>query len=207
MGHSKTQRYIPLMKIYLTEQRDKLPQHIDVLKKKKIMAYERSKLREETAILVIDTQKPIDHFRLDFLFDYKIFPDHIMVALAQWDMEKRRMRVGDTIAQQVYIPPTTIFSQKIVFGVRINEIIDTPYQKGFSYETLEGHVEKGISTFTVEQQSGRIIFRIQTYSAPGNSLTRLLGPVLSVPYQTFCTREALKHVAEQLRAESEADGK
>jgi tRNA C32,U32 (ribose-2'-O)-methylase TrmJ len=60
----------------------------------------------------------------------------------QWTDENRKMRVGDTIAQQVYIPPTKTFSQKIIFGVRVNEIIDQVTEKGFSYETLEGHVEK-----------------------------------------------------------------
>lgn len=191
------------MKIYLTDQYSKLPQHIDFLKQRNVMVYEKSRLKEKATILEIDTQKPLAHFHLDFLFDYKIFPGRIMVSLTQWALENRRMKVGDTIAQQVYIPPTKIFSQKIVFGVRISEIIDTPYKKGFSYETLEGHVEKGISTFTVEQRNGRILFRIQTHSTPSSPLARFLGPIFSVPYQTFCTREALEHVAVLLRVESE----
>lgn len=191
------------MKIYLTDQYGKLPQHIDFLKQRNVMVYEKSTLKEKTTILGIDTQKPLAHFRLDFLFDYKIFPGHIMTSLTQWALENRRMKVGDTVAQQVYIPPTKTLSQKLVFGVRISEIIDTPYKKGFSYETLEGHVEKGISAFTVEQQNGRILFRIQTHSTPSSPLSRFLGPIFSLPYQAFCTREALKHVAALLRAESE----
>ena len=108
------------------------------------------------------------------------------------------MKIGDTIAQQVYIPPTKVFSQKIIFGVRINQIIDQTNRKGFSYETLEGHVEKGISTFTLEQVNNIITFNIQTFSTPGNILTKLLGPVFSVPYQTFCTKNALENVKRQL---------
>ena len=34
------------------------------------------------------------------------------------------MKIGDTIAQQANIPPFKNFSQKIIFGVRINEIIN-----------------------------------------------------------------------------------
>ena len=135
---------------------------------------------------------------LDFLFDYKIFPDNIMTYKTQWADENRKMKIGDTIAQQVYIPPTKIFSQKNIFGVRINEIINQVHKKGFSYETLEGHVEKGVSTFTVEQLNDNIIFKVQTFSSPGNILTKILGPVFSIPYQTFCTKSALNNVKSQL---------
>jgi len=75
-------------------------------------------------------------------------------------------------------------------------------KKGFSYETLEGHVEKGISTFTVEQiDNSKLIFRVCTYSSPDNILTKLLGPIFSIPYQTFCTKSALRNVKRQIEAQ------
>ena len=79
-------------------------------------------------------------------------------------------------------------------------MINQPDRKGFSYETLEGHAEKGISTFTVEQSGNKILFKIQTYSTPGNFFTKLAGPVFSIPYQSFCTGAALRHVKRQLDA-------
>lgn len=186
------------MKIYLTDQKNKFKRHLDFLKTKKVMDYDKSRLIEKITAIDIDTTKKIDQLNLDFLFDYQIFPGHIMTFKNEWSEENRKMRIGDTIAQQVYLPPTRTFSQKIIFGVRINEIIDQAEKKGFSYETLEGHVEKGISTFTLEQMDNKIVFKIQTYSTPGNILTTLLGPIFSVPYQTFCTRRALKNVKRQL---------
>lgn len=186
------------MKIYLTDQKNKFKQHLDFLKSKGVMAYDKTRLTEKITTIEINTSKKIDQLNLDFLFDYKIFPNHIMTFKNQWSEENRKMRIGDTIAQQVYIPPTKTFSQKIIFGVRVNEIIDQADKKGFSYETLEGHVEKGISTFTVEQQDNKIIFKVHTHSAPGNILTKLLGPIFSVPYQTYCTKTALKNVKRQL---------
>ena len=162
------------------------------------MPYDKTLLTEKTTTINIDSNKTIATLDTKFLFDYKIFPDNIMTFLTQWGAEKRDMQVGDTIVQQVYLPPTKIFSQKIVFGVRINEIISQSDKKGFSYETLEGHVEKGVSTFTIEQIDKDIIFKIQTFSTPGNILTKLLGPIFSVPYQTFCTKTALKNVKQQL---------
>lgn len=162
------------------------------------MSYNKSRLTEKITTINIITTKKIEQLNLDFLFNYQIFPENIMTFETQWSDENRKMNVGDTIAQQVYIPPVKALSQKLIFGVRINEIIDRPDRKGFSYETLEGHVEKGISTFTVEQLDDKLIFKIQTYSKPGNLLTKLVGPIFSVPYQAFCTKTALNHIKQQL---------
>jgi hypothetical protein len=186
------------MKIYLTDQKNKFKLHLDLLKTKKVMYYDKSRLKNKISTIDINTTKKFDQLNLDFLFDYQIFPDNIMTFKNEWKDQSRKMKIGDTIAQQVYIPPTGTLSQKIIFGVRINEVIDQADKKGFSYETLKGHVEKGVSTFTVEQLDNKIIFKIQTYSTPGNILTKLLGPIFSVPYQTFCTETALKNVKRQL---------
>jgi hypothetical protein len=184
--------------IYLTDQRNKFKKHLDFLKTKKVVGYDKSQLTERNTTIDINTTKRLDQLNLNFLFDYKIFPENIMTFKNQWTDENRKMKIGDTIAQQVYLPPTKIFSQKIIFGVRINEIIDQADKKGFSYETLEGHVEKGVSTFTIEQLGNKIIFKVQTYSTPGNIFTKVLGPIFSVPYQTFCTMTALHNVKRQL---------
>ena len=186
------------MKIYLKDQKYKFKKHLDFLKTKKVMKYDKSQLTEKITTIDINTTKTLEQLNLDFLFDYQIFPENIMIFKNQWNDENRKMKIDDTIAQQVYIPPTKVFSQKIIFGVRINQIIDQTNRKGFSYETLEGHVEKGISTFTVEQVGEKIVFNIQTFSTPGNILTKLLGPIFSVPYQTFCTKNALENVKRQL---------
>ena len=186
------------MKIYLTDQKNKLKKHLDFLKTNKVMDFDKSRLIEKITTLDIDTTKKLDQLNLDFLFDYQIFPDNIMTFKNEWTDQSRKMKTGDTIVQQVYIPPTRNFSQKIIFGVRIKEVIEQPDKIGFSYETLEGHVEKGISTFTIEQHQNKIIFKVHTNSTPGNVLTKLLGPIFSVPYQTFCTKTALKNVKRQL---------
>jgi hypothetical protein len=186
------------MKIYLKDQNTKFKKHLDYLKSKGVMYYKKTRLTEKITTIQINTTKKIDQLNLDFLFNYEIFPDTIMTFKNQWTDENRKMKIGDTIAQQVFIPPTKTFSQKIIFGVRVNDIFDQVDKKGFSYETLEGHVEKGISTFTVEQFDNKLIFKVQTYSTPGNVLTKLIGPFFSVPYQSFCTKKALKNVKQQL---------
>jgi hypothetical protein len=162
------------------------------------MTFDKTKLKEKTTTIDINTERTVDQINLDFLFDYKIFPSHIMTYLTQWKQENRKMRIGDTILQQAFIPPAQAFSQKIIFGVRINNIIDNVDRKGFSYVTIKGHVEKGESTFTIENSDRGLIFKIMTFSAPGNLLTMLVGPIFTVPYQRYCTRAALENVKRQL---------
>lgn len=189
------------MKVYLTDQINNFKKHLHFLKTSEIMPYDKKSLKEKTTTVELQTNRNLDQLNLDFLFDYQIFPDNIMTFITQWTEENRKMKVGDTIAQQVYIPLTKILSQKIIFGARVNEIIDKADRKGFSYETLDGHVEKGVSTFIVEQLDNKLLFKIQTYSTPGNIITKLLGPIFSVPYQTFCTKTALENVKRQIETQ------
>jgi hypothetical protein len=162
------------------------------------MKYDRSTLTEKISSVSINTNKELSQLKIDFFFNYEIFPGNIMSSLTQWIYENRTMREGDTILQQAFIPPVKSFSQKILFAVRINEIINEENRIGYSYETVEGHVEKGISIFTLEKNSSDILFKIHTFSSPGNLLTRMLGPVVSIPYQAYCTRKCLEHVKVQL---------
>jgi len=188
------------MKIFLTDQTKNFSRHLDELKKKSVMKYDKNRLKESISSIDLESY-PSD---IQILWDYLIFPSSIMSFLTEWSVDNRKMKVGDTIVQQVYIPPIRAFSQKVVFGVRISEIIDEPTRKGFIYETLEGHVEKGISTFTVEQANQSTIFKIQTYSTPGNMLTRLMGPIFSIPYQRFSTKRALLNVKRQIEKSTKA---
>ncbi|MCG2794018.1 MAG: DUF1990 domain-containing protein [Weeksellaceae bacterium] len=162
------------------------------------MNYDKVKLIEKITEIDIETKKSINGIDLKFLFHYKIFPDNILIFKTQWNDENREIKIGDTILQQVFIPPLKSFSQKIIFGVRIKEIINEENRKGFSYETLEGHVEKGISTFTIEDFNQKITFKIHTFSTPGNIFSKLLAPIFSIPYQTYCTKQALKNVKNQI---------
>ncbi len=186
------------MRIYLTDQSINFAKHLEYLKRQPIIQYDPSKLIEKTTVIPIDTNKNLQDLDTAFLFDYKIFPPNIMTFLTQWNYENREMQIGDSIVQQAFIPPTPQFSQKIIFGARINNIIKERTRLGFSYETLKGHVEIGISTFTIESiDDNKTIFKIHTFSKPGNLLTQLVGPIFSVPYQTFCTWQALLNVKRQ----------
>jgi hypothetical protein len=186
------------MKIFLTDQSNHFEDHLKTLIGKPTMAFDKRMLTEKVSAIDINVDTDFQHLDLSFLFDYKIFPAHIISSLAEWTLEGREMKVGDTILQQAFLPPLKVLSQKIIFGVRVNNIIKDASRKGFSYETIEGHAEKGESTFTIEKTDNGILFKITTFSAPGTYLSKLVGPIFTSPYQAYCTRKALANVKHQL---------
>ncbi len=184
------------MKIFLTDQKKNFPVLLKELIALPLSETKSVKLIAQTSSIEIPaaTGEAVN----DILFDYRIFPPTIMTHLSQWSLEGRKMEIGDTILQQVYVPPFPGVSQKIIFGVRIDKITNEPNKIGFSYSTLEGHVEKGTSGFYFESVGERKFFRIETFSAPGNLLSKLTGPFFARPYRAFCTQKALEHVKKQV---------
>ncbi len=185
------------MKIYFTDQTPRLHTHLEALKAKPVRKYSKKELTEKKVSTLIQVAKPLKDLDLRFFFDYSVFPENLLTYLAQWQAERRNMQVGDTIVQQTFIPPIKSFSQKIVFGSRISEITDQPFKKSFSYETLQGHPERGINSFIFEEKEGGIFFSVHVYTTPGNLLTRLVGPFFTMPYVEYSIRQALAHVKQQ----------
>lgn len=182
------------MKLTLRNHNNQLEQHLNQLKKSSIHEFEKGLLKEKKTAIVVESNISLAELAGHVLYSYQIFPENILIHVAEWKLEKREMQLGDTIAQKVFLPPIPFFSIKVIFGVRITEIIQEEQRIGFSYTTLEGHAEKGISTFTIEERDGIKQFVIHTFSEPGNALSRLAASWFTDPYQNYCTRRALKLV-------------
>lgn len=61
---------------------------------------------------------------------------------------------------------------------RIVGVIDEPDRWGFAYGTLPGHPEQGEECFVVSCSDNDVIrFEIIAFSRPGDSLTRVAGPI------------------------------
>lgn len=183
------------MKIFFTDQQKHFERHLVELKDSNVIPYQRGLIKHKVHKQIIHNSFS-DLFFSGF-FDYKIFPTHILTALPQWIEENRTIQPGDTIVQQINIPPSSILSQRLIMGVRIKEVFNSDSCKGFSYETLTGHVEKGISTFKIEPQKNFSVFTIETHSAPGLAFLKLFQP-FSTLYQDYCTNQALLNVSLML---------
>ena len=155
-------------------------------------------LPEKTTEVALGCSGPINSYRTDFLFAYDIFPRFIMRAESQWICENRAMRVGDIIVQRAVLPPIG-FGLCAEFAVRISAIFSEPGKVGFAYETLAGHLERGVSEFYFEERAAKLFFVIHTFSEPGHWLSRLGGGAFTLPYQRWCTRQALKHVKQRFQ--------
>jgi hypothetical protein len=155
-------------------------------------------LPEKTSEIALGYSGPLSSYRTDFLFAYDIFPRFLMRAEAQWIREHRTMRVGDIIVQRAVLPPIG-FGLCAEFAVRVSALISEPSKLGFAYETLVGHLERGVSEFYFEERAGALFFVIHTYSEPAHWLSRL-GRPFSLVYQKWCTEQALKHVKQRFES-------
>lgn len=186
------------MKVFTTDQKSNLPNYLECFKSYAAIKYTKDTLKHKTSTAIIQCSS-FATLSFNNFFNYKIFPPNILQAYPQWVHENREMKVNDVIVQQIQVPPCISFSQKVIMGVRIKEVFHSNTYQGFSYETLEGHVEKGISTFKVELNSNILTFTIETYSAPNNLILSMLQPLTSL-YQDYCTKKALDYTVAILTA-------
>src|SRR5262249_38087126 len=155
-------------------------------------------LPEKTTEIALGCSGPISSYRTEFLFAYDIFPRFLMRAEPQWIRESRAMRVGDIIVQRAVLPPVG-FGLCAEFAVRISALFSEPNRLGFAYDTLAGHLERGVSEFYFAERVGEVFFVIHTHSEPAHWFSQLGGGIFSVLYQRWCTRQALKHVQRRFR--------
>jgi uncharacterized protein (UPF0548 family) len=185
------------MNISAFDQTNQFVFYLQKFKNSGVIQYDQAQLASKKTCIIIDTKRSFEVISIP-LYAYQIFPKNIMTHFTQWAHEEREMKEGDTVVQQIFIPPFKALSQKIICGVRIKEIISEPNRKGFSYETLLGHVEKGISIFTLEKIGTEVFFVIETFSAPANLLAKWLKHVFSLPYQAYCTKKALQYLKRNI---------
>ncbi len=150
-------------------------------------------LPEKVSRIRLNARGPMQDWDIKFLFDYEVFPSNILQFHAEWKGYGRCMEVGDIIIQNVMIPPIK-FGVCLEFAVRITKLINETNKIGFVYETLSGHVERGISEFYFESCLDGQYFTIQTYSEPAQLIARLTKNFIALPYQEWCTKQALKFV-------------
>jgi len=146
--------------------------------------------RESSVLIPCPT--PLTECDLSFFYNYDIFPRSIMTHKTQWGEEARPMRRGDLILQRVVLPPAPLGLRVDIF-VRISEVVEESDKVGFSYETLSGHLEMGVASFSLTQEKQAVRFIIHTLSRPGHWVSIMATPI-TLFYQRWCTKKALCHV-------------
>ena len=188
------------MKLFLFDQHKRLERFFPVFKPIGMSYDSHTVLREKVTSVVVPgfSVSDLTTCNLDFLFDYVVFPTSIMKYATEWKQQGRTMQKGDIIIQQASAPPLAL-SLKMVFAVRVVDMFRSPTKVGFSYGTLKGHAEMGISEFYFSVQDGVVRANIHTYSAPGALLTRMVAPFITLPYQQYCTNRALQRMSESFQ--------
>jgi hypothetical protein len=151
---------------------------------------------ERTSSITLGLTKPLENCELEFLFNYEVFPPTILTADTEWRTDgRKKMRAGDVIVQRVFAPPVGA-GLCLEFAVKVRQVFFDSSRAGFSYETLDGHAERGISEFYFASDPEGLRFFIHTFSEPGHWTSRAMASV-SVLYQSWCTRQALQYVRKQ----------
>lgn len=127
---------------------------------------------------------------LGVLLRYDVFPAHRMRHHVCTD--DRQLRSGALVVQRLIAGPMAV-----EVAVRVDDVFDERTRgghAGFTYTTLQGHVERGTATFSVGlDEAGAPLLRIESWSRPGNALMFLGRPFLR-GLQRSSVHEAVRHV-------------
>jgi hypothetical protein len=181
------------VKVFLRDQRPHLAAHLPAFRQQPLSYSDASRFRDRRVDVPIPWPSPVpalDTLNFDFLFDYNVFPENILVFAADWMGQGRGLGPGDVIVQQAFLPPWRL-SVKCVFAVRILETYRLPDRVGFRYGTLAGHAEQGESEFYFERYGAALRAVIHTQSRPGLLASRLAAPFFTYPYQAYCARQGV----------------
>lgn len=144
---------------------------------------------------------PLSKWNTEFFFDYQIFPAKVLRFCGEWQPHQRTMRVGDIIVQRLQIPPY-VPCCSLEFAVRIRSVVRDANRYSFAYETLVGHAECGVAEFILELQNDTLVFRIQTHSQPGIWMPKFADQWIAIPFQTWCTQQAMQQVRRRFRSDN-----
>jgi uncharacterized protein (UPF0548 family) len=127
---------------------------------------------------------------VEVLMRYDVFPAHRM----RHHVCTRGgiLRTDALVIQRLFAGPLAVEA-----AVRVDEVFDERARggpAGFTYTTLQGHVERGTATFSVGLDGrGVPVLKIESWSRPGNALATMGRPLIR-RIQRSSVQEALRHV-------------
>ena len=125
----------------------------------------------------------------DKLMRYHFYPKDVMSHASDFDLYERWAEVGDRIVQRIHL--VKLFDRAILDVVTMTEVvavIKEPRRYGFTYATVETHVEQGEWSVLVEwQENGDVLLCTKAISRP----------VLHEPARNYSYMRALQKRAHQ----------
>ena len=104
----------------------------------------------------------------DLLMRFRFYPKEVMSHASDFDLYERWAEVGDRIVQRIHL--LQFLGRPILDAVTMTEItsvIKEPHRCGFTYATVETHVEQGEWSVLLNWRSnGDIVIRIEAISRP-----------------------------------------
>lgn len=102
------------------------------------------------------------------LMRYQFYPTDILNHVSDFDLYERPIRVGDRIVQRIHV--FQLFGRSVLDAITMTEVTDVitgPRRCGFTYATVDTHIEQGEWTAMLEwKNSGDVILSIDAISRP-----------------------------------------
>ncbi len=104
----------------------------------------------------------------DRIMRYRFYPKDVMSHFSDFDLYERWVEVGDRIVQRIHL--VKMFGRPILDAVTMTEVVEVinePRRCGFTYATVERHVEQGEWSVLVEwQENGDVRLHAKAISRP-----------------------------------------
>lgn len=119
-------------------------------------------------VIATDRQGKIFRRATDLLMHYRFYPTSLLSPVSDFSLQKRWLQVGDRIVQRIHL--FNLFGYPLLDVISMNEIsqvVSEPCRHGFTYITVDTHVEQGEWSAQVEwHTSGEIVLNIKSISRP-----------------------------------------
>ena len=150
-----------------------------------------------------DTSGKLFKTAVSLLKQYEFYPKDIMAVIGDHNVYRRHIEVGDRIVHRVHV--FQLRGWHILDAIAMTEVvhvIDEPRSYGFTYATVDKHVEQGEWTAVVKwKNNNAVVLEIDSLSRPvPNEPTRNYNFMRSLQKQAQL--RGLEHFVDRVKEEN-----
>lgn len=133
---------------------------------------------------------------VDLLYRYQFYPEPIMEHTSDFELERRRPRLGDRIVQRVHVIKGFL---DVITMTRISGLLFEPNRKGLTYVTTDHHLETGEWTATiVRKKDNQVVLMVHAISKHASNMPFWAKPFARL-VQLRAHRLGMAHFKELVR--------